>query len=272
MEDREKHIEGAIECPTCNSIYQVDQRPEKCENCGAVLPDAPQDREHRNLAVGKGLKNVVDGVDEAWKNSGMMKEVGQPSLKEQVEGSVICGWCGTKYDRRPDDPNCSTCAGPLPLPPSADPGPAPPPAPRQLPKSFKHRLFVKQNLGGMIGLGMVVLSIPLCCMVIVSVPLFAVGAIIGGWNFLIARRRYVALQKGTHVLGKIETIKQYGKGEGGYETMYQVYFRFEANGNPVKGMKYTYDESIKNHFIGEPVWVVYMPKNPKCCAIWPPLA
>lgn len=91
-------------------------------------------------------------------------------------------------------------------------------------------------------------------------------------NFWMAYNRHRGLRRGTATLGKIESVHRYGNNERGSVPMYRVYFRFEANGEPVRSVKFTYDPAVTNHFVGEPVWVVYLPSKPSCCDIWPPLA
>jgi len=205
----------------------------------------------------------------------VMRDAGEPSLKDQVEGHVTCGWCSTRYESRPDSANCESCGGVLPMPPGNDPGPEPPPAPRQLPRQFTRNLFGKQNLGGWIGMAGVVISLPLVILATcVGVPMLLISLLTAVSNFIAAYRRCVALRHGQPVLGKVESVHQFGERESKHHgsTMYRVYFRFEVNGEPLQGMKYTYDDAILNHFVGMPIWVVYLANKPKYCAIWPPLA
>ena len=274
----EEHIAGAVECPTCGSVYKLDERLLNCKNCGNELPQPSLEKTDREfLGVFSSLKSIADSQSERMRRSGMMEDVGRPSMKVQVESSVTCGWCGQHYDKRPDSPNCESCGGVLPLPPSSDPGPEPPPAPRRLPAKFKFNLYVRQNLGGVVGIGMVFVGLlALCPAFPFGAILIGLGGFIGGFNTISAYRRSVAIQRGKPVLGKIERVE---KIDGATEEqkknsvpLYQVHFRFDVDGRPVKGMKYTYDPDVMQHFVGEPVWVLYMPNNPAYYALWPPLA
>ena len=273
----EDHIQGAVVCTSCDSVYQIANRRLSCGNCNAPLELAEEQglpKPRRDVSSFGFLKPLADMSNKHLKSVGMLIEAGGPSLKKQVEGEVTCGWCTKHYNQRPDSPNCDACGGVLPLPPSAEIGPQPPSAPRDLPKDFSYRIYVKQNLGGWIGVGMIVLSIALFCFIF---P-FSILTLLFGWaaahsNFLTAYRRILALRRGQAVPGKIESVHLYGEpSDKNSVPMFRVYYRFEVDGEPVRAMKYTYDKTILNHFVGEPVWVVYLPSKWACNDIWPPLA
>ena len=118
------------------------------------------------------------------------------------------------------------------------------------------------------------ISLPLLLVPNVGIALFLFGLLMAYSNFASANRRRVALSQGVPLLGRIECVQRIGeedaKGRGSF--LYRVYFRFDANDQPLMGMKYTYDPAITNHFIGQPIWVVYLPRQPKYYGIWPPLA
>ena len=165
-----------------------------------------------------------------------------------------------------------------PLPPSVDPGPEPPAGPRKLPKAFAYRLFIKQNFGGWFGVGTVLVSLVLlglsifvCGLALVALPLMLFGAVVAHSNFLMAARRYRALRSGTPVLGRIEAVHLFGEPKD-TKPLFYVHYRFDTPDERLRGLKYTYDKAIAQHFVGEPVWVVYVPGNTACNDVWPPLA
>jgi hypothetical protein len=131
-------------------------------------------------------------------------------------------------------------------------------------------LYVKQNVGGIVGIIFMLLSVPfLLC----GIPSFLFGLFIAWYNFGTAYRRQRALQRGVPVPGRIESVDRFGKEDTGHGSiLYRVYYRFDAEGQAYLGLKWTYDPAIKNHFTGEPIWVVHVPRRPKYYAIWPPLA
>ena len=275
QDNLEAHIQGAVVCTSCGSVYQIEDHRLSCGNCNAPLELREEEglsKPRRDVTSFGFLKPIADMANAHLKSVGMMVEAGGPSLKKQVEGEVTCGWCAQHYSQRPTSPNCPSCGGVLPLPPSADPGPEPPSTPRQLPKDFSYRIYFKQNLGGWIGVGTIVASLVLFCFIF---P-FSILTLLFGWaaahsNFLTAYRRVLALRRGKAVLGKIESVHLYGEPRDS-KPMFRVYYRFDINGEPVRAMKYTYDKAILNHFVGEPVWVVYLPSKPACNDVWPPLA
>ena len=276
--EKEQHMQGAIECPACGSVYTPDQAKPNCVNCGAelplLIPAAGAGRKRTYIGVLSSLKPLADLVVPYLKREEMLQDAGGPSLKDRVEGHVICGWCGRRYDARPESPNCKSCGGVLRLPMGSEPGPSPPRPPRNLPKGFVFNLYVKQNIGGIVGLVCMIISLPLLLIPLIGIPLFLFGLIVAYSNFATANRRRIALSQGVGVLGKIESVQRIGDkdAQAHGSVLYQVYYRFDVGDVPVQGMNYSYDPAITNHFIGQPIWVVYVPRRPKFHSIWPPLA
>ena len=274
-DDFERELQGAVACDSCESVYRVEERRLACQNCGSPLSlveDAAVGTQRQYLGAYSFLKGIADLSDQALKAQGIMRDAGGPSAKARTEGSVSCSWCETHYATRPQSPNCNACGGVLPMPVGFDRGPAPPAAPRKLARGFRTRIYVKQNLGGFFGLGAILISLPLMIVTLpVGIILFLLGVVAAHSNFITAYHRCRALQNGTATPGKIEAVHRFGD-PANSKPMYRVYFRFEANGKPVRGMKYTYDQAIENHFVGEPVWIVYLSRKPVCYDTWPPLA
>ena len=273
----ETDIQGAVICTACDSLYQIADKRLSCENCGHSLTLAESNHviSRRNLALPNHslARTLANASDQQIQSQGLLFESGGESLRQQVESQVSCGWCGIHYDERPIDPNCRHCGGVLPQSPGLEPGDPPPATPRTLPIKFLMRLYGRYAISAWIGVLLMVLALffGIHESWLIAVVLLFVGLALSS-NFWIALKRQRGLKHGTPTKGKIESIHQYGEREDSTTPMYRVYFRFEANGEPVRSMKFTYDKTVVNHFVGESVWVVYLPSNPACCDIWPPLA
>lgn len=274
----EADIQGAVICTSCESLYQIADKRLSCENCGhsLVLTEASDNLERRNLAVPKSslVGKLANAADQQIKSQGQLFDSGGESLRQQMEGHIACGWCGTHYDERPTDPNCTTCGGVLPSPPGLNLGDPPPKTPRSLPSQFLMRLYGRYAISAWVGVLLIVSAAVLAVtseLGLITLALFLIGCALSS-NFWIARKRHRGLKGGLPTKGKIESVHRYGEQAKGSTPMYRVYFRFEANGEPVRSMKFTYDSTVVNHFVGEPIWVVYLPSEPACCDVWPPLA
>ena len=266
--------EGIVVCNHCNSMYRARQADKPCANCGGQVsaPHPPIDlaRKPRFLGVMGFLHPLGKASDHLYREQGFMQEAGGASLAERIAGPVMCGWCRALHQSRPQSANCPECGGVLPLPPGADPGPPPPPPPRSLPPNFRFHLYIKQNIGGIVGGILMLVSLPF---LLWGIPSFLLGLLIAWYNFGTAHRRQRALQHGVPVPGRIESVVQFGEKNTGHGSiLYRVYYRFDTANNSYLGLKWTYDPAIKNHFAGEPIWVVHVPRHPQYYAIWPPLA
>jgi hypothetical protein len=268
-------LEVAVECTYCDSVYRITDRRLTCANCGAALKlseDMTGYKEIRYAGSFAALRPFANLVDEHMRSVQLLREGSGLSAEERFEGRVVCGWCRHQYDHRPDGPNCTNCGGVLPLPPSLERGPAPPATPRTLPAKFRYRIYYKQNHGGIIGLLCIVAAIPLICLTgLIGLLIFLFGSFAAYSNFLIAHRRVMALRQGVATPGWIESVYLYGSADQS-KPMFRVNFRFQLNDEMVRGLVYTYDPQITKHFVGQPVWVVYLPSKPACHDNWPPLA
>lgn len=271
----ESHVQGAVECLHCDSVYRLGNVPKNCGNCGADLHSTLSD----GLKVQRTFVSTIFAAFQRWGDNnlirtGDIRDVANPSLKDQVEGHVTCGWCHHEHDVRPGSPNCQACGGVLPMA-AGDPGPKPPPGPRQLPRQFHYDLFFGRQMQLKVGL-LVVLSGAVVVFVFPPVGFLAltIGALGCLENLIASWRRWQAWSHGVPVLGQIDRIQCV---EGAVITSdsqhdeYRVYFRFRADGQPVRGMTFSYATETAKHFLGEPVWIVHVPDKPHFCAIWPPL-
>ncbi|MCA9248478.1 MAG: hypothetical protein KDA42_15240 [Planctomycetales bacterium] len=268
-----------VRCENCDSAFQAMPAGGRCTNCGAPLVASThrfdESRQPKHLGVLAFLQPLAQSVEQGYRDQNMLRNEGGPSLAERAAGPVMCGWCRYRYDARPASPNCAMCGGVLPHPPGHDPGPPPPGARRTLPAAFYWQLYIKQNVGGIFGLGMTFVALPILLLApLIGLPVLLLGLLIAWSNFLTAFRRHVALAWGQPVAGRIESVNRFGKGKATNHgsVLYRVYFRFDIGSHAFLGMKYTYDPAITHHFVGEPIWVVSLPRRPKYYAIWPPLA
>lgn len=270
-------VEGIASCQSCGSVYRASQAPPVCRNCQGELSDpvCPVDlsRTPRYVVPLAFTKPLADKIEAQMARDNLLEPAGSATLAEQMQGPVRCGWCGTDHPQRPESPNCPTCGGVLPLPPGSDPGAPPPTAPRRLPRGFRRRLYLKQNLAGWFGVILVLISIPLS-FVLIGIPLFLLGLVQTWFGFATAWRQHRALVRGVPVPGRIESVVRFGdrKSTGHGSTLYRVFFRFDAGDEGIVGLKWSYDPAITRHFIGEPIWVVAIPGKPHYFGIWPPLA
>ena len=94
----EDDIQGAVICTSCESLYQITDKRLSCENCGhsLVLAEASDTSERRNLAVPKSslVGKLANTADQQIKSQGLLFESGGESLRQQMEGHIVCGWCG----------------------------------------------------------------------------------------------------------------------------------------------------------------------------------
>ena len=269
---RERHIRGAVECPGCGTVYKLDHAPTNCRNCGTALDSAPVEPEIDRQDVSFVMPWMERWSESIWRRRGMLHEVGRPSLKQQVEAHVTCGWCRTRYETRPDMHDCRKCGGTLPMPPGNDPGPKPPLTARNLPAGFATNLLLWKNTSLKHALMLIAGSVICCIAFPILFPCGVAGVV---YSLIVARRQHAAYTHGVVVRGQIERVQRISdqsEPQPDVTETHRVFFRFDANGKPVRGMFYSWDPAITNHFAGEPVWVVHLPGRPHVCAIWPPFA
>jgi len=278
-------------CPVCQSVATLEQAGKECPDCGAMLPGPLRlpslQGEARYVgtfaALGTFMKPLADDWKEQEVSKGELSNVARSTAEEAVKGPVICGWCATRFDMRPNSANCPNCGGPLPKPPGNDPGQPPCRIPRHLPRGFTYRLFVTQNRGGWFGMALLVGGVGFALLSQTnSALLLLLSLSLGGFmavgSFLTAYRRRRALLTGVTTLGIIEAVQKAASkadprtAQTNPTALYLVYFRFEAAGELLQGCKSSYDPSLAHYLIGEPVWVVYVPEQLAACEVWPPLA
>jgi hypothetical protein len=289
-------IAATIEAPDApTAIARLRERglhPVKIAEAGTAPPAAkppparPAAARPRGGATGGIFGQIASAVREA--SAQAERHIGRPSLEEQMAGPVTCGWCHTTYPERPDTTNCRNCGGTLPLPSGPDRGPQPPPPPRTLPKIFLFDLFVRRNYGGWIGIPF--MAFPLVILTVVLLAengpsggefaglffflsiFFVVGGLISFFGFRQAFRRKKALSQGVARPGFIDIVTRDRTTSVNDEHPYLVKYSFEVDGTPQEGSKSTFNQQVLAHYPGEPIWVVAVPGQPSCNAIWPPVA
>ncbi|REJ92461.1 MAG: hypothetical protein DWQ29_04705 [Planctomycetota bacterium] len=264
------HMRDTVQCPGCETLYESGRVPSNCRNCGTSLkhlqPTEVGGPERKQVAAD--IPWMERLADDVLSRTGMVSIVRSPTLKQQLEaGPVTCGWCNAQYEARPSGSDCGKCGGPLPLPPGAKLGDPPPPPPRKLPGVFVFNLFVNKY-ACVAGLLMVLFAV--MCFPLFLVPMVPLLTLIAVYGLFVAYRRWVALKRGVAVPGTIAWIESFYRGETTHR--YRVFFHFDVDGQPYRGVFHTRDSSIENHFTGEAIWVVHVPGKPHLCATWPPFA
>ena len=269
---------SVVVCDSCQLVAFSHLASKRCSSCGDTLP-APLKLPSlkavsRTVGTMAFLKPAADNVNAMLENDKMMSFRDHPTATDIVYGPTLCGWCSTQYAKRPQAPNCTNCGGLLPKPPGSDPGPLPPKTPRHLPKQFLQTVLLKKNPGLWAGLILAAVGI-------VYPLLLPVAAVVIYSGLVMPLRRRSALLKGVETLGVISHVARYKDNktpidqqasQGPFSVMYAVHFRFEASGELLEGRKFTYDPSVMDYMIGEPIWVVYRPKSLEAYDLWPPLA
>ena len=98
--------------------------------------------------------------------------------------------------------------------------------------------------------------------------MLAAGFGLGYLAFARRLRRYVALRYGRAVPGRIETV--HATRSDSSLVPCRIYYRFDIGVRPARNVKWSIGYVISNHFVGEPVWVVYHNRHPICNDLWPP--
>ena len=271
----EAHIQGAVECLHCESVYQLGSTPTTCENCGSNLHDLMAD----GLQVAREYVSTILAPFQRWMErdlirAGTIYDVPNRTLKDRVEDHVTCGWCHHLHHVRPASPNCQKCGGVLPMF-AGELGAEPPPVPRRLPTAFIYDLFYGKQKQLKICLIFLVLGVVFGLLFVPFFILAVVGFLGALENLIASRRRWLAYSRGVPVLGKIDRVQRIESAvrvDNKKYDKYRVFFRFQADGKPVRGMISSYDSAVASLYVGEQVWIVYVRGKPHLCALWPPLA
>lgn len=267
-----------VVCNSCQLVDVTHHTGKECSACGNTLPEPlilpSLEDTPRAISTIALLKRTADKLNDRMEKVGIMSFRDHPTTAEVLHGPTLCGWCNSKYQHRPQTPNCPSCGGLLPKSPGSYPGSLPPATPRRLPRQFLWTVLL--NKSKELWLGIILLAVS------VAFPIFLPLAVVLTYSgFTMPLRRRKALIKGTETLGVISKVASYKFNkppaehqtpQGEFSIMYTVYFRFKANGELLESQQYTYDPTAGNYMIGEPIWVVYCPELLKANSLWPPLA
>ena len=201
--------------------------------------------------------------------------------------TTTCPWCGTSYTTFRN--NCKNCGGPLPpveqapTPPPIPDVAEPPPAPREFKNSFVWRTLFSEGwaiaAGVFVLLGAIffLIGIPLLLVFvgIVFVPLgllfLAVGVPIIIWRYQKAQQTLNVLRMGEAVLGNIVDITENFAVEVNGRHPWTITYGFEVDGDTYEGQTTTLRPVGFTHHPGQPMYVLYLPDDPRQNTVYPPV-
>ena len=190
---------------------------------------------------------------------------------------VICAWCGAAFETRPGS-HCTQCGGPLPVAAKGDRGAPPPPAPRALPAAFRDPLTKNALVkAGKLVMVLAVAFIGLTCATGHGIGLIGLFALWAGHALKRAGQkagelRLRMLEHGAAAQGEIVRV-HLGAGETlDGRHLREIEYTFDVDGNQRAGKLRSTCPSSGLRQPGEPVWVVYDPRDPTNSSLWPPVA
>lgn len=182
-----------------------------------------------------------------------------------------CPWCATWFPVRPGG-KCSECGGPLTTTPGAERGDAPPPAPRVLPAAFKRQVMFSKNIVVLVGLGFMVVGVPLIAAYGSGVPFAILGFLLWRTGRKAAAEQIAVLEAGVPVEATLLSVSIDSSESINGEHPFRLHYAFEIQGQRQVGSSRSWDLSNELRQPGEPLWVVYDPSDPKRSSLWPPHA
>jgi hypothetical protein len=191
--------------------------------------------------------------------------------------TITCGWCGIHY--REWKNRCDSCGGPMPSLPGMELGPPPPEPPRQLPKGFAFRLLWSGNVlvlvGTIFGGVGAVMFLPILVVFPPAALLPLIFMILGFVLFRIgrrgAKRTLKAFAEGTAVAGELADVSRDQSEATNGQHPWKLTYHFNVDGAVHEGSATSYDSTVGKRAAGQPVWVLYLPKDPAQNTIYPPL-
>ena len=192
-------------------------------------------------------------------------------------GVIACGWCGT-FNNRYKHKYCKSCGGLLPSLPGKKAGGKPPDPPRKFPRGYLYRRLWKTNIPGKFSALMVVLSVIVCVLPIIGLPL--VMSFLGAGIFLLfgmvlsisiywSSRALRPLRHGIPTKGVLSGIRNHQN--TGEKPFLLLDFQYEIPEGKYSCTVSTSDPINTTRVSGEHFWVVYLQENPERSALWPPI-
>ena len=191
--------------------------------------------------------------------------------------TITCGWCGIHYTEWKN--RCDSCGGPMPALPGSQLGSPPPEAPRELPKGFAFRMLWSGNVLVMVGaifggigtilfLPMLVLFPPAALLPLVFMIL---GFVLFRSGRKAAKRTLKAFVNGTAIAGEVADVSRDHSESTNGQHPWKVTYHFNVDGTLHEGSAKSYDSTVAKRTAGQPVWVLYLAKDPAVNTIYPPL-
>ena len=158
-------------------------------------------------------------------------------------------------------------------------GEPPPPVPRPLPKGFAFRRKWSQNILALVGgifflVGSFIFFAFLLLGLLVGTPLPLLFMIGGFAMWRIGRRRAAstlnAFVRGTAVEGKVVSVARDESQPINGEHPWKLVYHFAAGGQLHEGTVISWDSTVSARAAGQPLWVLYMPKDPEQNTAYPP--
>ncbi len=167
----------------------------------------------------------------------------------------------------------------MPRMPGMELGPAPPDAPRALPRHFAFRLKWSQNIGVIIGLGMLLICGVMFAAMLKAHTWLAVApalfSLLGLLAFVSGRRDAAntlrAFRHGMAAEGRIASVAQDTTQSVNGRHPWRMVYHFTAGDQPREGVITSFDSTLASRRSGQPLWVLYMPDDPDQSTPYPPL-
>lgn len=190
---------------------------------------------------------------------------------------ITCGWCNTHYQTWRS--KCDACGGPMPPPPGQELGPPPPEVPRALPSgyAFRTRFF---NLSVLLGIGFSGFSGLFLIQVLKNgqwllalLPGFfllgGLSCLRYGWSRASGILR--AFRRGIAVPGKVASVCLDTTQSVNQKHPWKLTYHFTLDGRLYEGVITSFDSTLAQRAAGQPLWVLYVEKDPTQNTIYPPL-
>lgn len=189
-----------------------------------------------------------------------------------------CSWCGTHYVGWQNQ--CDKCGGPMPPLPGMELGSPPPPKPRQVSKKYAFRVRWSHNMGVLIGgcftaVG-ALFMLPMIVNRLFWPSLFPLLFLVGGlsmfrYGWRSASSTLRAFRHGEAVKGKIASLSKDTSQSINGRHPWRLVYHFPVGNQMQEGVVTSFDSTVGERRIGQPLWVLYLEDDPAQNAVYPPL-
>ncbi len=199
-----------------------------------------------------------------------------PGLAER-DRMFTCGWCGKHYVNWQNQ--CVSCGGPMPPLPGMELGSPPPGAPRTLPKGFAMRTLLTSNFATIFGLVITGFSSLFTWAMLVAKPWVAIFPglfLLGGLSMLRygwkqGRATLRAFRHGEAVQGKLATLEKDTTTTVNGKHPWKLIYHFQLGNELHEGKVISFDSTVGTRTRGQPLWVLYVEKDPAQNTLYPPI-